>query len=368
MRKYSGLVALFLLFAAACGPAETNIQSPVPASPTVLSSETPTSTSTSTLRPPTPTSTPVLVEGTLTIKVNVRSGPGTEFDFLGQLQAGDKVQIASKNKTGTWYQILYDPASQGRGWVAAQYVQVKAGVEIPLDATATPTGPTGVVLQRLNVRSGPATTFDTLGMIQAKAVVLLTGKNAIASWFQIDYASGPGGHGWVTAQYVQTEAAASLPVLDDYGTPVASAVASTPSGPAATLTPTIGIAFPDRDSREAPAIKIVLSATGTDQFTYSSQVSTPEGDAEDWVEFTPYSAGGAQARFLSQRWLQRQRQPAHRVVAGGIRSVQLGKPRLRWHAEKAVALTAGLAYEMRLAPTAGEGLRLVDCVLKVQNR
>jgi hypothetical protein len=128
-------------------------------------------------------------------------------------------------------------------------------------------------------------------------VVSLTGKNSTASWFQINYASGPDGHGWITAQYVQTDAAADLPVLDDYGTPVTPGPAETPSGPAMTPMPTIGPAFADGDSQAAPAVQVTFSATGTRQFTYSSQVSAPDGDAEDWVEFTPYAASGTNARL-----------------------------------------------------------------------
>ena len=80
-------------------------------------------------------------------------------------------------------------------------------------------------------------------------------------------------------------------------TPVTPGAAATPSGPAMTLTPTVGPAFADGDSQAAPAVRVNFSAAGTHRFTYSSQVSAPEGDAEDWVEFTPYAASGTDARL-----------------------------------------------------------------------
>ncbi len=297
----------------------------------------------------------------------MRSGPGTTFAALGLLNAGEKVQILNQGSQGTWYQILYPSAPQGHGWVAAQYVQVAAGVEIPPDGTATPAGPTGVVTQRLNVRSGPGMTFDTLGLLQPDAVVSLTGKNATAAWFQIDYASGPGGHGWITAQYVRTEAAANLPVLDDFGTPVAPGTAGTPSGPPATPTPTIGMAYPDGDSRAVPAVSMTFSAAGTHQFTYSSQVSIPQGDSEDWVEFTPYALTGTEAHL------------AFGLTCSGndtllVELWQGGSALAGWGSlscgdvEAAVTLPAGQSYEIRLSPAPGEGLRLVDYVLRVQNK
>ena len=297
----------------------------------------------------------------------MRSGPGTSYASLGLLSAGEKVHIVSKDSQGAWYQILYASAPQGRGWVAAQFVQVAAGAEIPLDATATPAGPTGLVMQRLNVRSGPGTAFDLLGVLQADARVSLAGKNGAASWFQIDYAAAPTGHGWITAQYVQTDSASNLPVLDDYGTPATSSLAGMPSGPPATPTPTIGPAFADGDSQATPAIQVTFSATGTHQFTYSSQVSAPDGDLEDWVEFTPYTASGTNARL------------SFRLTCTGNDTVMVelwqgGTALSGWGTlacgdlEKSIPLPAGQVYELRLTPAAGQGSRLVDYILTVQNR
>ena len=365
MMKLYLLLTLLALLTAACGASEPATVLPASVSPTELPTGTLASKKTPTL--PIPTTTPRPIEGTLTIKVNVRSGPATSYASLGLLNAGENIQIVSKDSQGKWYQILYSSAPQGRGWVSAQYVQVAAGAEIPLDATPTPTGPTGHVTQRLNIRSGPGTTFNLLGVLQPDAVVSLTGKNSTASWFQINYASGPTGHGWITAQYVQTDAAADLPVLDDYGMPVTPGLAETPSGPAMTPTPTIGPAFVDGDSQAAPAVQVTFLATGTLQFTYSGQVSAPDGDAEDWVEFTPYAASGTNARLTFS------------LTCSGndVLTVELwqgGSALSGWGGlecgdlEKPVTLPADQAYQIRLAPTAGDGLRLVDYVLTVQNR
>lgn len=365
MKKYSFLFLVIIVCASACTTSEPPAATTVPASPTMVASAT--ATLTFTKLPPTQTFTPALIQGTLTIKVNVRSGPGTSYATLGLLNAGEKVQIISKDSQGSWYQILYSSAPQGRGWVAAQYVQVAAGTEIPLDATATPAGPTGLVTQRLNVRSGPGTTFDLLGVLQPDTVVFLTGKNGTASWFQIDYASGPAGHGWITAQYIQTNTADNLPVLDDFGTPLPSAQAGTPSSPLLTPTPTIGPAFADGDSQAAPAVQVTFSASGTHQFTYSSQVSIPEGDAEDWIGFTPYASSGTNARL------------SFSLTCTGndtltIEIWQNGSALSGWgnlacgDLEKPIILPAGQPFEIRLTPAVGNGLQVVDYVLTVQNK
>ena len=331
--------------------------------PTQYSTKTPASTAT----PVTPaaTATPSPIDGTLTIKVNVRSGPATSYTSLGQLDAGGKVQITIRDATGTWYRILYPDAPGGNGWVTAQYVQLAAGAQVPLDATATPTGPQGRVLQLLNVRSGPGTTFDSLGMLQPYAKVSLTGKDATATWFQISYPAAPGGHAWVTAQFIQTDASNQLPVLDAYGTPVPGSTA----GPVASQqapTATAGAAFDDGDSAANPAIRVTFSASGTRQFTYSSQVSTPQGDPEDWVEFTPFAINASDALLV------------YSLTCSGNGSLivtieQTGTPLTGWgtlacgDSNKLIKLPAGQSYEMHLVPAPGEGLQLVDYVLAVQN-
>jgi len=364
MKKLAFLLTLLALLAAACGTPEPVATPTASASPPALPTQTPTLPVTP--LQPTRSATPISIDGTLTIKVNVRSGPGTGFESLGQLEAGNKIQIIARDSQGAWYRILYPSSPQGYGWVAAQYVTLASGIQVPLDATPTPAGPTGHVILQLNVRSGPGTTFDSLGLVESGAVLSLTGKNSTASWFQINYPAGPGGRGWVTSQYVQTDSAADLPVLDDYGSLVTPGTALTPSGPLSPPTPTVGLAYADGDSHVSPAIRVTFSGTGTRQFVYSSQVSTPQGDAEDWVEFTPYSVGRPDARLnLSLA-----------CTGNGALTVELwqgGKVLPGWGAldcgetRKPILLPAGQVYLIQLVPAAGEGLRLIAYTLTVQN-
>lgn len=373
MKKLAFLLSMLALLAAACGTPEPVATPSATASPSALPTQTPTlpvtplpHAGTGTITQPTLTATPIPIDGILTIKVNVRSGPATGYDSLGQLEAGEKIQITARDSQGAWYLILYPAAPQGRGWVAAQYVTVAPGADVPVNATPTPAGPTGSVIQRLNVRSGPGTTFDTLGLLEPGVAVSLTGKNTTASWFQIDYPAGPGGRGWVTSQYVQTDAAAHLPVLDDFGIVITPGTAGTPSGPVLPPTPTVGPAYADGDSSVSPAIRVTFSGAGTHQFVYSSQVSKPEGDAEDWVEFTPYTAGGTNARLNISLACTGNDTLTVELWQGGTLLSGWGALACG-ETEKSILLPAGQVYQMRLTPATGDGLRLVAYTLAVQN-
>jgi uncharacterized protein YraI len=368
MKRAIFLLAILPLLATACVTIRpittpTATASPVPS---LIPTDTPSAEVSSTPVLPAASATPQSIQGTLTIKVNVRSGPAISYAALGQLDSGVKVQITGRDATGTWYRILYPSASNGIGWVAAQYVQLAAGTQVPLDVTPTPAGPQGRVLQLLNVRSGPGTSFDSLGMLQPNTTVALTGKDATAAWFQISYPGAPGGHAWVTAQYIQTEASGALPVLDAYGTPVPANGTAGPATNQPALTATVGPAFADNDTAAAPAVRVAFSATGTRQFSYSGQVSAPLGDPEDWVEFTPFAINASNAILIFS------------LTCSGNGSLivsleQAGAPLTGWGTlacsdlNKLITLPAGQPVEMHLVPAPGQGLQLVNYVLTVQN-
>jgi uncharacterized protein YraI len=333
-----------------------------------MPSETPTASLSPTDTPTLPTFTPTLalISGTLTTQVNVRSGPGTTYESLGLLDKDEAVQVNLQNEAGTWYRILYPAAPDGFGWVAAQYVTLPQGAEVPREVTPTPGGPTGRVLIRLNVRSGPGTTFETLGMLEADTIVVLVAKNTTASWFQIEYPSGSDERGWVTAQYIQTNYSADLPVVDEFGQPVSTGTPG-PTLVPMTPTPTIGPAVEDGDSSTNPAVSILFSSGGTRKFIYSSQVSVPGGDAADWVEFIPFaSLPGADARLSLTLT----------CAGNGALEVELWQasaPLPDWgrlecgDRDRVLTLPAGTAYQFLLSAASGDGLQFVQYSLTVEN-
>lgn len=361
--KRTALVLLLTLFAAACGtatPTPALESSPSATVETRIPSETPLP------RTSTPSATAVIVEGETTTLVNVRSGPGTTYGSLGLLQEGQKVQVDLQSEDGLWLRILYPDAPDGFGWVAAAYVSLPTGSHVPLDVTPTPGGLSGRVLIRLNVRQGPATTFEALGTLEPDTLVVLTAKNSTASWFQIEYPTGSEGRGWVTAQYVQTSYASELPVVDEYGQSVSTGTPG-PSPVPVTPTPTLGPAAEDDDSSSSPAVSILFSSSGTRRFTYSSQVSNPGGDGEDWLEFTPFaSLPGEKARLLAS--LSCTGNGALRVEMWQAGALLAGWGTLACgDSGQTISLAAGSVYQFRLVAAPGDGLRFVQYSLSVEN-
>jgi len=265
---------------------------------------------------------------------------------------------------------------------APSQTSLPTSTPLPPSPSATITPLIGKATQTLNVRSGPGTDYEVLGMIQPDTVLVLTGKNETATWLQVEYAAGAGGRGWVTAAYVQTlhGDTASLPVLNASGAPVtagASAPTSVPVSPpqfGGTPTPTLGPASADKDSSAAPAIQVTFSPAGTPpnyggtrQFSYTSEVSSPQGDAEDWVMFTPYaSLAGSPAEVLFS------------LVCDGngkleVELWQNGAPLAEWGGlacgdqDIPLDLAAGMPYQLRLRAATGAGLQYVHYTLTVRN-
>lgn len=328
------------VLSAGCGATKTPLPTPTPSLVTATLPSTPTVPPS--VPPPSATALPTLppVEGITTTQLNVRAEPSTGSASLGMIAPFSKVQIVAKDAGGNWVQILYEQGPQGKGWLTAAYVQVAAGAEIPSlgGATGSGSGPSGVVIQQVNIRSGPGTDFNSLGTLNPLDVVRLTGKNSGGTWLQIEFASGPEGKGWITAAYVQTSAAADLPIVSEIGQILGT---GTPTGIPPTVTPTLMAAFQDGDSANAPAVNLVFSPSGSSALQYTSEVSAPQGDAEDWVQFTPYlTTMSVNIHCVGNGALSVELLQNGQIVPGWIG--------LTCNEEKSLTLTAGQSYLLRL--------------------
>ena len=358
------LISLLVATSACASATPTPVLEPSP-SATLPVTSTPSLTPTVPTSTPSLTATPRLLPGETTTLVNVRSGPGTEFEILDYLQAGTAVQVEVQSEDGNWLRILHAEAPEGRGWVAAEYILLPSGERVPRELTPTPDGFSGTVLIRVNVRGGPGTSFESLGMLEDGAVVTLLAKNATASWFQVEYPSGSDEVGWVTAQYIQTSYSADLPVVDEFGKPISTGTPG-PSPTAMLATPTLGAAPEDGDSITLPGGSVIFSSSGTRRFTYSGMVSNPNGDTEDWVEFTPFSSlPGSQARLLASLACQggslRIELWQAGAVLGGWGELACGDT------GQSLSIPAGSAYQLRLLAAPGDGLQLISYTLVMEN-
>ncbi|MDM8526784.1 SH3 domain-containing protein [Anaerolineales bacterium HSG24] len=183
---------------------------------------------------------------------NVRRGPGIEFERVDLLLAGSFVRVIGRTEAADWWQIESATASDGVGWVSAEVVSMVGEVEaIPVvtdeldsDAavttdntptitpmpTETPTeaptatatnSPTplptdtptptpapvvlaeGVVIEPVNVRDSPSTEGERVGGLYFNDPIEVTAESNDGEWWQILFAEGEDGTGWVSTMFVE---------------------------------------------------------------------------------------------------------------------------------------------------------------------
>lgn len=85
-----------------------------------------------------PTNTPVAAaEVVISSQVNVRGGPGTNYNIIGAANAGQRFPVTGKNNDGSWWQIDFNGQ---RGWVLGELVSAQntQAVALAQDIPAPP--------------------------------------------------------------------------------------------------------------------------------------------------------------------------------------------------------------------------------------
>ena len=126
-----------------------------------------------------------IVTGT---QLNVRSGPGTDYDRVASYDFGDRVEVLQTIKLGdtTW-------GCTKDGWIAMGYIYVD-GTKGENSGTGTMTG------DNVNIRSGPGTNYDRVGSLNKGTTVEILHQVKVGNmtWGCID-------KGWISMDYVDMD-------------------------------------------------------------------------------------------------------------------------------------------------------------------
>lgn len=258
------------------------------------------------------------VVGKSTATLNVRTGPGLNYQRLGSFNKGDSVKVYSKN--GAWYKVLWNGCA---AWVSSSYVSLETNM-VPNDETVdfsppsqtpaieiepTPENvcatylimPTAsmsgkVVTNVLNVRSGPDTSYRVIDTLTSGTLVGIHasqtgGENSLLkNWYYITYGTDEK-HGFVCSDYVenQTEtlptAIVNANVGLNYRTGPSTTYEKVGCLPYGTRVYTLGV-----DSKNPTWMKIILSPTSNEVFYVSKAYLTAQvqTDSNDKVNVSVY--------------------------------------------------------------------------------
>jgi N-acetylmuramoyl-L-alanine amidase len=144
--------------------------------------------------------------------LNIRNGPGANFEIVGRLSQGIGVNLLGRNLDSSWVQIQV-PGSIS-GWLSARYltanVQVASlpvlsntGITPTLPQPVSTSGQTGIITANgLNVRLGPGLGYRHFDRIGYGESVSLIGRDWSGAWLLIQKANGI--TGWVHGGFVYT--------------------------------------------------------------------------------------------------------------------------------------------------------------------
>lgn len=214
-------------------------------------------------------------------RVNVRSGPGTSYNVIGQINAGTTLAVTGVNPTGDWYQVDY---SGQAGWVSLTVVQVSGACGgLPV------------------VQNGQAPGLTATTTTTTTVTVTATGTQFTATPSATYTSTQPGGP---TATYTSTQPGAPTATYTYTPTYTVTAQAdlvptfTATHTPTATSTATVAVPTAPPDANYVLNVALDSTASSTDFVSY------PGGDTEDrlrWdvIGMNPNSAlSGGRARLV----------------------------------------------------------------------
>jgi hypothetical protein len=141
--------------------------------------------------------------------VNVRTGPDTVYDKIGELQQGQTAPVKGKSADGKWWQISFPGGAGGVGWVITDYVQANdAASNVPVASAPPKPQPPVVAVQPTAappvlvplvtqpppqvVQPAPAQgqVVGPRGVLRVEANPVASGATAYATWNIPNFVSG----------------------------------------------------------------------------------------------------------------------------------------------------------------------------------
>ena len=119
--------------------------------------------------------------------LNVRSGPSTKYTVLGKLKKGDKVEVVGEESG--WSKIKY---GNKLAYASNSYLKVVSNTNNSTNNTVTEEKVIGkkTATTAVNVRSGPGTTYTSLGVLAYNEEVEVISESN--GWSKVKYKNGVG--------------------------------------------------------------------------------------------------------------------------------------------------------------------------------
>ncbi len=162
-------------------PTASRTSTPLPASPSPSATAALTDTPVPT---PTATSTPSIVEAGINVPgLNVRSGPGRQYNPVDQLSQGERAEVLGQANIGDgqWWKIRYSSGTDlFEGWISAnpQFSTLLSTAAVPVvDVPALPTATVTATPTNLPLSTPTALPVDVLRAPDGKTLLIISNRS-----------------------------------------------------------------------------------------------------------------------------------------------------------------------------------------------
>lgn len=179
---------------------------------------------------------------TADIRLNVRIGPGVDFERVGSIAPVEITSVLGVDESGVWYRIAF---RDGFAWVSSELIAVEVELEklprYPIgfseditDYTSIGDAAADAVVARpiVNLRGGPSETDAILSKVFDGDILTILGKNRGETWLYVRTLDGR--RGWVSAPLVDVNidlATIDIVTVDITPTPSTTPAASPSATP-----------------------------------------------------------------------------------------------------------------------------------------
>lgn len=140
--------------------------------------------------------------------LNVRSGPGTSYSVITVLNVNSTVTVLDGSSTDSWVKVQSETGAVG--YCSSAYLKFD---NVKSNSTPSTFDVTGITLDYLNVRTGPATTYKVITVLDINTIVNII-DNSNTNWAKIKLNDGT--VGFVSKSYLKINYANDNNSIDEY--------------------------------------------------------------------------------------------------------------------------------------------------------
>ena len=118
------------------------------------------------------------------VTTNIRYGPGLDQRVLGEINAGEPLNVLGRTEAGDWWLVCCTTAGQ-EGWIWSALIATEGvGDELPVQSTPLP-APVAISEVYFKVRDGPASDDPFLALMAPGISYEVKGQTDLGFWLLI---------------------------------------------------------------------------------------------------------------------------------------------------------------------------------------